>query len=212
MPAKVNKASNPARFELPALNLNFGSITDGTNIPPPPVSPVEKAPVASTIPIPPPNGQDKENKKPANGAAKTTAAANGKIAGTKRSADDGPPSPTPSGRPGSLRRLFSRTMLSNSYTEGQLSTNGNGAAAAAARPGSQSGGSFLDDRKSKRNSGFFRRLRGDGGAKRSSLLLDTASSTTSPKKPSGPPPPMIPEVEVEKDTGAFGSDLFKNIN
>ncbi|ATY60236.1 hypothetical protein A9K55_005617 [Cordyceps militaris] len=33
-----NTAGKP-QFEIPALNLNFGSITDGTNIPPPPPSP-----------------------------------------------------------------------------------------------------------------------------------------------------------------------------
>lgn len=44
MSAKVANGTKSAsgRFELPALNLDFGSITDGTNIPPPPDSPVEK--------------------------------------------------------------------------------------------------------------------------------------------------------------------------
>ncbi|KAL6409421.1 hypothetical protein AUP68_05795 [Ilyonectria robusta] len=41
-----------SRFELPALNLNFGSITDGTDIPPPPDSPVLKVPTPPQTPPP----------------------------------------------------------------------------------------------------------------------------------------------------------------
>ena len=212
MPSRVNNAAPGSRFELPALNLNFGNITDGTDIPPPPASPVHKDGQISEKPIVPPKDHDKENTKPANVAVKATAT-NGKLAGTKRLADEIPPSPTASTRPGSLRRLLSRTKLNNSFAEAHLSTNGSVTSPTAARPPSQSGGSFLDDGRSKRNSGWFRRLRGDQTSKRSSFAIDNGSSTNlSPKRPSGPPPPTIPELATfEKEQGGFGNDLFKDI-
>lgn len=211
MSAKVANGtkSASARFELPALNLDFGSITDGTNIPPPPDSPVEKP-----AEKPKASAKDKEAGKDAAPAEKTAgekAGANGNLAGAKRPADDVPPSPTTSTRAGSIRRLLSRTLLNNSYAEGTVS-NGNGAAASVndSRPQSRSGGSFIDDRMAKRSSGWFRRLRG-GESKRSSLQLEQSTNST-PTKPSGPPPPMIPELkDLEKDDGGLGNDLFKNI-
>ena len=212
MSAKVGNGTKAAsgRFELPALNLDFGSITDGTDIPPPPDSPVEKP-----AEKPEASAKDKEAGKDAAAAEKTAgekAGANGNLAGTKRPADDVPPSPTTSTRAGSIRRLLSRTLLNNSYAEG-TARNGNGEAAASvndSRPQSRSGGSFIDDRKAKRSSGWFRRLRG-GESKRSSLQFEQSTSST-PTKASGPPPPMIPELkDLEKDDGGLGNDLFKNI-
>lgn len=216
MPVRVDNGTKLAssRFELPALNLNFGSITEGTSIPPPPDSPVEKPAPALEVTT---KAQDSTKDSAAATTEQTATAkagANGNLAGTKRPADDIPPSPTVSNRPGSLRRLLSRTLLNNSYAEGQVS-NGNGAASAnSSRPESRSGGSFMDERKAKRSSGWFRRLRGGDSSKRSSLMFEQQHSTTNATatKPSGPPPPMIPELkDLEKDDGSLGSDLFKNI-
>ncbi|CAH0039202.1 unnamed protein product [Clonostachys solani] len=213
MPSTVAaNATSSSRFELPALNLNFGSITDGTDIPPPPDSPVEKEkPVLPETPkkkavaeTAAKNEEDKTVKKP----EETPKAANGNSAGTKRPAD-APPSPSSASyRAGSIRRMF----------KGHLASNGGVAPSIdSSRPASRSGNSILDDRKSKRASGWFKRLRG-GESKRSSLVLSqesTASTTTIPttNKQSGPPPPMIPELkEFNKDEGSLGNDLFKNIN
>lgn len=210
MPANTSNGTKSSRFELPALNLNFGSITDGTNIPPPPDSPVEKP---TEKPAQSLEKKEEAKKEAAPVAAIKPEATNGNSAGTKRPADDVPPSPTVSTqRPGSLRRLLSRTLLNNTYAEGQ---NGSAAPAASvngSRPASRSGGSIMDERKSKRSSGWFRRLRG-GESKRSSLMYEQTPSPTTASKPSGPPPPMIPELkELEKDEGSLGgSDLFKNI-
>src|SRR5688572_12778413 len=206
MPSRVNDTPS-SRFELPALDLNFGSITDGTDIPPPPDSPVQKEPTPPQTP----RLDAKADKQDKPVTASKQATSNGNLAGTKQPADDIPPSPTASARPGSLRRLFSRTMLNNSYAEGQQS-NGNGSVAASInRPISRSGNSVLDERKSKRSSGWFKRFTGDSPAKRSSLMLEEGSAPAQ-NRPSGPPPPMIPELkEFEKEDTGFGSDLFKNI-
>ncbi|KAI2605472.1 uncharacterized protein GGS25DRAFT_505215, partial [Hypoxylon fragiforme] len=53
------------RFELPALEFKFGSLTDGTDIPPPLPSPKEEVPPPSKSPAP----EVVEEKKEANGAA-----------------------------------------------------------------------------------------------------------------------------------------------
>lgn len=216
MTSSANGSGGRGRFELPALNLNFGSITDGTNIPPPPDSPVK----APTPPATPPpisdatkiNGQDAlKNGGTEAGQGIKVSPTNGNLAGTKRAADDEVPlSPAASSRQGSIRRLFSRTKLNNSYAEGQLSSNGNLTPGTISRPDSRSGASFLDDRKSRRSSGWFRRLRSTDSVKRSSLMFE--QTPTTPTKPAGPPPPMIPELkDLEKDDGSLGNDLFKNI-
>ncbi|KAF5019694.1 hypothetical protein F66182_8291 [Fusarium sp. NRRL 66182] len=241
MSSLFGKSSGGSRFQLPALNLNFGSITDGTNIPPPPDSPVQKVPTPPQTP--PPAKEAKEElvkeeteKDPVQDTysrvtedapkdtpqPSITASSNGNFAGTKRYADeDAPLSPAASSRQGSIRRLFSRTMLNNSYAEGQISSNGSVPAAAAAaatsvaRPTSQGGSSYLDERKSKRTSGWFRRMRTGETApnkRASTMFMEEPPHSPTLKKTSGPPPPMIPELsDLEKDNGSLGSDLFKNI-
>lgn len=210
MPSRVANGATSSRFELPALDLNFGSITDGTNIPPPPASPVQKSAT------PPRTPAQKTDKEAAAKDADKPAATNGKIAGIKRPAEGPPASPGASSRQGSLRRLFSRNTLNNSYVEGNQTKDGSVSTAAATleRPASRSAGSYMDNGKAKRSSGWFRRLRtGDGPSnKRTSLLSEEVTAPTSPLKPTGPPPPMIPELkELEKDEGSLGNDLFKNI-
>ncbi|KAI0013798.1 hypothetical protein F4779DRAFT_293702 [Xylariaceae sp. FL0662B] len=204
--AAVKPAPTTAkRFELPILEFKFGSLTEGTNIPPPPPSPKEEVPTPPKTPV-----QDAvEKKQEANGTANghgtspkpdiiSTASA-----GTKRPAEDGPASPTLSSR-GSLRRLLSRTLLNNAYDE-QGSISGQG----VSRPPSRTASTLADERKSKRSSGWFRRLRSHehDSSKRASQQFDEV------KKPAGPPPPMIPELsalETKVDTN-LGDDLFKGI-
>ncbi|KAM0252606.1 hypothetical protein ACHAP5_000896 [Fusarium lateritium] len=239
MSSLFGKSSGSSRFQLPALNLNFGSITDGTNIPPPPDSPVQKVPTPPQTPPPDNEAKDESNKQPVQDTyssvtedvSKSTpqpsiaASSNGNLAGTKRYADDDAPlSPAASSRQGSIRRLFSRTMLNNSYAEGQISSNGSVPAATPtaatgagglARPGSQGGASYLDERKSRRTSGWFRRMRtGETvpNKRASTMFLEEPPLSPTPKKQTGPPPPMIPELgDLQKDNGSLGSDLFKNI-
>ncbi|KAI1343611.1 hypothetical protein F5Y15DRAFT_237573 [Xylariaceae sp. FL0016] len=198
------------RFELPALEFKFGSLTDGTGIPPPLPSPKEEdAPALPKTPI----AKEETKKHEANGTTNGhgTSPKSDIIptinTGLKRSVEDGPASPTLSSR-GSLRRLLSKTLLNNAYDE-QESVSGQ---AVASRPPSRTASTIAEERKSKRSSGWFRRLRSN----------DNANITTTKrvshdfgevKKPLGPPPPMIPELsalETKVDTN-LGDDLFKGI-
>ncbi|KAI1379023.1 hypothetical protein F4677DRAFT_355741 [Hypoxylon crocopeplum] len=193
------------RFELPALEFKFGSLTDGTDIPPPPPSPKEDVPTPPQTPTP---DVVEEKKLEVNGTANghgtspksdlTTVPTN---VGIKRPAEDSPASPTLSSR-GSLRRLLSRTLLNNAYDEqGSILSQG------TSRPPSRTASTIAEERKSKRTSGWFRRLRSNDTAKRGSHHFEE------PKKPLGPPPPMIPELsalETKVDTH-LGDDLFKGI-
>ncbi|KLP08332.1 uncharacterized protein Y057_12986 [Fusarium fujikuroi] len=183
MSSLFGKSGGGSRFQLPALNLNFGSITDGTNIPPPPESPVQKVPTPPQTPPPAKDVKDESKKEPGQDTYSSvtedvnkntpqpsiTASSNGNLAGTKRYADeDAPLSPAASSRQGSIRRLgWFRRMRTG------------------------------ETNPSKRASTMF---------------MEEGPRAPTPKKQSGPPPPMIPELtDLEKDNGSLGSDLFKNI-
>lgn len=209
-------------FQLPALDLKFGSLTEGTDIPPPLPSPIQEEP--------PPVAAKDDASKPTTATTATTATQtspdvlkNG--TGLKRSADVVPASPTSTKGPSSLRRLFSRNRLNEAYL-----ANGDDdhvGEALSPRPPSQSNAS-VNTRQSKRSSGWFRRLRGSDSSsadnKRSSRVFFAAPESPKPiavapvEKPTGPPPPKIPEfkalgskVDLSDDAGSLGADLFKNI-
>ncbi|KAL2161327.1 hypothetical protein VTH06DRAFT_8548 [Thermothelomyces fergusii] len=207
-------ASSAKRFELPALDFKFGSLTDGTDIPPPIPSPVEEK-AAPTPPDTPEvdNGQEQKGKREADGkrgaVSPKSNLSSTSVAGTKRRAEDSPASPAVSSRPGSIRRLFSRTLLNPSHANGNESAR-NG------RPRSRGGTSDSESKKAKRASGWFGRFLGsDNGTSKSATPL--SPSATDEKKPSGPPPPRIPELsEINTKLGiqndiSFGGDLFKDI-
>ncbi|KAK0669577.1 hypothetical protein QBC41DRAFT_106998 [Cercophora samala] len=201
-PAAAAKPANGTatkRFELPALDLKFGALTDGTDIPPPLPSPIRE----EAVPTPP--DTPKEAVK-TNGTATAAAAPVPPIAttaGVKRPAEDNPASPTLSARPGSIRRLFSRGLLNSAYVEGEEANK------KTSRPPSRDASSVAGSRKVKRSSGWFSRFRSD--------KTPLSPPATDEKKPTGPPPPMIPELtelkstDDTKDEDGFGSDLFKDI-
>lgn len=220
------KSPTSLKFELPALDFQFGSLTEGTDIPAPLPSPIQETPTPPKTPL---AGEDKENNtnpKPSSDEAGTSAKAssegnnnlNGTIItkGLKRPADDTPLSPALSSRQGSIRRLFSRNFLNNTYEEGEAPANGSGTANGG-RPVSRSNTSILDEKKAKRSSGWFRRLRPSSAASDSSPGR-AGSIYQEVTKPAGPPPPMIPEFSTDGpkldfgDQGSLGGDdLFKNI-
>lgn len=219
-------ANRPPKFQLPALDLKFGSLTDGTNIPPPLPSPIEEEP----------SDQLKTAQLPADSTSRSTSTStntadttkNGTQTtpeaqrnGTKRPAETtGPASPTLSTGPASIRRLFSRDQLNKTS---HANVDATPVEALAPRPTSQSNASIATDRTSKRSSGWFRRLRGSDGleSRRTSRVFFTDNTKPSGApitKQTGPPPPKIPEfkalgsrVDLSDDGGSLGSDLFKDI-
>ncbi|KAL2023536.1 hypothetical protein VTK56DRAFT_2144 [Thermocarpiscus australiensis] len=212
------------RFELPALEFKFGSLTDGTDIPPPLPSPVEQ----EAVPTPPdtPNDDTKQPEGPntTNGhpdaASPRSQLSNTSKGGTKRPAEDNPASPTLSARPGSIRRLFSRSLLNAAHTDEAPS----GSSPDGGRPPSRGGSSVADSRKAKRSSRWFGRLLLSDGGDAAKPASSGGGSPLSPPatqdektKPAGPPPPMIPELSELKSKlgiqseGGFGDDLFKDI-
>ncbi|SPQ19574.1 10167a48-82f5-4817-bb12-43165a46bc6d [Thermothielavioides terrestris] len=214
-PANRSATTNK-RFELPALEFKFGSLTDGTDIPPPLPSPVQEDPVAATPPDTPElekeqqEGASATNGKPDTASSPNSQPASASPTGTKRRAEDGPASPTLSNRPGSIRRLFSRGLLNTAYA------NGDGTGQQGGRPPSRGAGSVTDSRRAKRSSGWFGRLlTNEGVANKAAVPLSPPA--TDDKKPTGPPPPQIPELSelnsklgIPNDSG-FGTDLFKDI-
>ncbi|KAL6691922.1 hypothetical protein J3F84DRAFT_384742 [Trichoderma pleuroticola] len=186
MSSQPKKTATGSRFVLPALNLNFGSITDGTDIPPPPESPIEPITPSKTSKASNESSEAKEN---------TSTAYENKV-GVRSVAENAPPSPAASGRQGSVQD--SGRSVANAY-----------------RPVSQSGSSAVESEKTKRASGWFKRLRsGDNQSRRRSSLLSLEQHipAATPKLTSDKPPPKIPQlVQLESDKGAFGSNLFDHI-
>lgn len=220
MPSLIN-----GKFQLPALDLKFGSLTEGTDIPPPLPSPIEEE-------------KPEAPKTTADDATKSTTATNGtqtspavtNANGTKRSAEDvplpGSPTSIRTGQ-GSIRRLLSRNRLDSAYANGDTAAGDAGVQALKrpdSRPTSRSNASVTTERQSKRASGFFRRFRSSHDATDSTRPSRLSTSTENEKpgisspKSRGPPPPMIPEfkalgskVDLDGEQGSLGDDLFKNI-
>ncbi|RYP07225.1 hypothetical protein DL764_002671 [Monosporascus ibericus] len=220
------RSSFTKRFELPALDFKFGSLTEGTNIPPPLPSPVEKVPTPPKTPV--------EAQKPAvqeEKTEKTNGHFNGSerppkpdiatppftYAGVKRPAEDGPASPTGSSR-GSLRRLLSMSLLNKTYDE-QAPPPSSHEQSGSRPPSRTTTSTMTEEKKSRRTSGWFRRLRSQDhsglGASHSSenKRMSQQFIQTTPPKPAGPPPPMIPELSAlgTKVDTSIGDDIFKGI-
>ncbi|KAI1825875.1 hypothetical protein F4861DRAFT_155219 [Xylaria intraflava] len=214
-------------FELPALDLKFGSLTEGTNIPPPLPSPKEELPV---LPKAAPKKEEKKvedyndykdyqqpkKKTEPKGAVNGTSPSKPDMtiitnADLKRTAEEVPLSPVSSTR-GSLRRFFGKSSVNHAYDE-----QGSAIGQNTSRPPSRSASTITDMKKAKRGSGWFRRLRFHDSATHDSTTEDKPAAlqfeeVKSPKL-TGPPPPMIPELTALKtkiDTN-LGDDLFKGI-
>ncbi|KAL6871595.1 hypothetical protein HDV57DRAFT_316087 [Trichoderma longibrachiatum] len=196
MSSQQNKG---ARFELlPALKLDFGSITDGTDIPPPPESPIEPAYTPSKTSDG--SNASSEAKEPTTTTTTTTTHTHENKAGPRSLADSAPPSPAASGHQDSIAPESARNVA-NVYRP-----TSRGAASAA---------SAADSEKTKRASGWFKRLRsGDTQSRRRSSLLSLEQThvPTAPKLTPAKPPPKIPNlVHLESESSSFGSDLFDHI-
>lgn len=213
------------KFQLPALDLKFGSLTEGTDIPPPLPSPIQEEQPTT----PQPSAEEAAKASTATNGTQTSPAAV-RSNGNKQSAENVPlPSSPTSVRTGqgSIRRLLSRNRLDSAYANGETTAGDAGLNALKrpdSRPTSRSNASITTEKQSKRASGFFRRFRSSHDATDTARpsRLSTSNenekpSITSPKS-RGPPPPMIPEfkalgskVDLEGEGGSLGADLFKNI-
>ncbi|KAF8859838.1 hypothetical protein BDZ45DRAFT_741931 [Acephala macrosclerotiorum] len=210
------------RFELPQLTpVNF-SLTDGTNIPPPPDSPVEEKPP----PIAQPevsNGAPSANGQPApatnaNGVYDGRGRTNATIVWTEQ-----PTSPVSSKRPSSIRRFLSRKSLNTNYTDGTNGNISNEDVTMVDRP--ESAMSFASQQpslKTKKSGNWFRRFSSNGSPPDNRMSSNRASIIYEEKQNAprsmGPPPPKLPELSKlrakipENDDGSLGvDDMFKNI-
>lgn len=184
------RATTPP-FEIPSLDLNFGNITDGTDIPPP-VMPVSQDISMQTPPATPSLGKDDDDDSP--------------TIITHQAVTHMPPSPLPSPRQGSLRRLFSRSKLNLDYAEaGSIGIEPD---AELMRPQSRAGMSTRSSRRLRRYSNWFRGLSRhgyDNHERQDSIYgVPTTKNFT--------PPPMIPELQgLEEDELSLGTDLFEGI-
>ncbi|EKD14313.1 uncharacterized protein L3040_008335 [Drepanopeziza brunnea f. sp. 'multigermtubi'] len=229
----------PGRFELPQLKpLNF-SLTDGTDIPPPPDSPIEEQPqhvpvsketaAATTLPAP---------------GSLTSMTTNGQSSpDTHKDSGDGmydgrrqtnynietPPMSPASTKPGSVRRFLPRKELNANYADGMDDSNASHEdLVSIKRP--ESAMSFASQRPSlakKKSGSWFKRL---GGSSRRTSVIYEDKKTSMQRQPAiyedektilqpqsapvtrkGPPPPKLPELMTRDDGGSLGEDMFKNI-
>lgn len=213
------------KFQLPAFDFKFGSLTEGTDIPPPPPSPKQDKPREQPKASQPPAKNTSMPSITTNGTNKSpeTATSNG----LKWQAEEVPLPSSPSSSiagQGSIRRLFSRNRLDSVYANGEPKAEAGMAHLNKpdSRPDSRSNASIATDKQSKRASGFFRRFRGSDGkvVVPADVKPAVASHPAVVSQPTsqGPPPPKLPEfrslgskVDLGDDGGSLGDDLFKNI-
>lgn len=221
------------RFELPAL-APLGSLTAGTNIPPPLPSPVEESPAPKDL------GTSDDNTDLAHTPTKTkdfaqppsAQAVQNRLVTNNNSAgyigafgvrgSHAPVSPTSPTRPGSIRRFFSRNSLHQSYND----SNGSRTPAEQSfRPESPSTFSTISARPSigsKRSSSWFSRFvggaEGERASKRASVLYEDTKERPQTPVQRGPPPPQLPKLDqleakvTDKSVDFDADDMFRNIS
>lgn len=221
------QTSAPTRkFELPALAPIHFSLTDGTDIPPPPDSPIEEAPPAKKVRT----GSDEttpitESAQQANGTLNGMSEANGTPNGASedttrgRSSAAAPSSsPTSPKRPSSIRRFLSRKSLNQNYTNG-TNSNISSEDLGLHRPESLSAFSTTTKASKRRSVSWFRRFMGGGQSgsdeeerKRISVVPEDVEKVNR-----GPPAPTLPELgqlraRVDDDAVSLGgAEIFKDI-
>jgi len=213
-PTMPPNGKTKGRFELPALvPINY-SLTEGTSIPPPPISPVEE-----TTPAAAPKGTTQSTL----ASIDTLPAASTAPPRTSRTSDgrgrtsEPPLSPASSRRPSSLRRFLSRKSLHGNYTNGMNYDGTNENLAAGGRPESPSSFMTSGPPAKKRGGNWFKRLSTINH--RTSIVYEDEPVVKQHVAPVGPPPPKLPELSQLKakisdnDGGSLGGgELFKNIS
>ncbi|KAI0996436.1 hypothetical protein K3495_g11745 [Podosphaera aphanis] len=214
-------------FELPKITpINF-SLTEGTDIPSPPASPIEDKAISIREPPLPQVVASSDSNQPiihnskdsasshrsSNDESCTDQASNEQ----KIDADEETPfepvplSPIFTKQPSSIRKFLSRRSLNANYTNDScLSLN-------LPRPESAmsyvSGNTTLSNGK-RRALGWFSRFGGGQVRKRTSIVMEEKSVI---ELPPSPPPPMLPKLSQlrakisEEGEGLGAEDMFKDI-
>lgn len=211
------------RFELPQFTpLNFSQTFSGTDIPPPPDSPIDEKPPlrAAEVAENPPQAAAAVA---TNGETNGHGLYNGRVHSTEGvhasvTTDLKPPmSPTSSHtRPSSIRRFLSRKSLNTNYQNGTNTNASHEDLTSIGRPDSaMSFASTNRPGKQQRSSSWFRRMSSNLGGSRTSVIYEEKRQNLVPM---GPPPPKLPELSKlgakipEDDEGSLGGEeLFKNI-
>ena len=213
------------RFTLPALTPVSFSLTEGTDIPPPPDSPTEEA-LTPTPAYPAAKARQptESSSSHVNGNGKVSAA-KGIYDGRGRtittiSGDNPPISPASTRRPISIRRFLSLKSLNANYAGGTSQDHASlRDILAIGRPDSPS--SFWSGRPSlgtTRSGSWFSKL--GGGGKRTSIVYNKAPPDKEEVRQEnmGPPPPILPELNQLKakiytdDEGSLGGgEMFRSI-
>ncbi|KAH0543690.1 hypothetical protein FGG08_002006 [Glutinoglossum americanum] len=183
------KKSMNGKFQLPTLApLNF-SLTDGTNIPPPPESPVAETkpdikvtPLAKSAPPTPQQQKQQQDGLPETPASPTSTSTNGD-------------------RASSIRRFLSLKSLNSTYNN-HPPTFGSSDISRPQSPSAKSSASTLGKKS------WFMRVR-----KTEPSLVEGkgAVANGSPPEKKGPPPPTLPEVRTETGSLFGDEDVFGKI-
>ncbi|KAI1472512.1 uncharacterized protein F4812DRAFT_15695 [Daldinia caldariorum] len=215
--------SSAKRFELPALDFHFGSLTDGTDIPPPPPSPPslkeelhkeipkeevpkEAVPKKETpkeeVPSPPKTPLPEEvERKETNGVVNGHGTSPSKPElntvpaniSVKRPGEDGPASPASHA---SSNRGSLRRLLSRNLLNNAYDEQGSLLSpTASSRPPSRTASTITEEKKSKRASGWFKKLRShDTSSKRASQVFDHHQIHHQIEEPKKPAGPPPPMI------------------
>ncbi|KHJ35770.1 hypothetical protein EV44_g1791 [Erysiphe necator] len=195
-------------FQLPQITPINISLTEGTDIPPPPESPNRERPSLDDFQW---TAADEEN--PPSLVEPTTNSSSGQDVDEEATYKPlTPPNHTPKKRPSSIRKFLSRRSLHVNYT------NENNYVSSQPRPESSmsyASASTCFSNGKKRNFSWMGRFSGAGDVflkKRTSIVIEEKIPLEPP-----PPPPMLPQLSQFKatisefDVGLGGEDLFKNI-
>ncbi|WYZ39103.1 hypothetical protein EsH8_III_001017 [Colletotrichum jinshuiense] len=177
------------RFELPKLDFKFGSLTEGTNIPPPLPSPVQE------VPTPPQTPRASETKDTESASKEKV---NGKTNGHAAAVPSSPATTNEGESHSNHHRPMSRSQ--GSILDEKKSKRSSGwfkrLRSNEASPPQQKRSSIVYEHPN---------------------TSETSSHTQIKPQSQGPPPPMIPELSALEakvdvtDGGSLGDDLFKNI-
>jgi hypothetical protein len=186
-PTLAMTSSMNGRFQLPALKPVTFSLTAGTDIPPPPDSPIEETKPELPRTVTPP--AEKEAAQP-----------------ELLHPPNSPTSTTHSGRPSSIRRFLSLRSLNGTYNNPTDSSSDS-------RPQSPSAQSSASTATTlgKKKSWFMRVRKAEGTTSIGEMLDGSKGANGVAPERKGPPPPQLPQVKTETGSLFGDDDVFGRI-